>query len=190
MNVFRPLALGTCACLFTLGLALSSGPAAAKPGDAVVEEPDKESGEQRIEIFDNNKAESVCKVKGKGKGKVCLRAAPSMEAEGPEDSPTIKRGGGAKKGDWVVEIYGIFAKAAVGGNAQFIFSDVQDSKASKSREVVGIYQATVKAGGNVSARIRLSPEEGFRAGRQYRAHIAQLIGGKEVLLAEGDFWIK
>ncbi len=191
MTLFRPLALGTCACLFTLGLVFSDGPAAAgKPGDAVVEEPDKESGDQRIEIFDNNKAESVCKVKGKGKGKVCLRAAPSMEAEGPEDSPTFKRGGGAKKGDWVLEVYGIFAKPAHAGNAQFIFSDVQDSKASKSREVVGIYQATVKTGGNVSARVRLSTDEGFRAGRMYRAHIAQIIDGKEVLLAEGDFSLK
>lgn len=191
MTLFRPIALGTCTCLFSLGLLLADGPASAgKPGDAVVEEPDKESGEQRIEIFDNNKAETVCKVKGKGKGRICLRAAPSTEAEGPEDAPTFKRGGGAKKGDWVVEVYGIFAKPALAGNAQFIFSDVQDSKAAKSREVVGIIQANVKAGISVSARVRLSTEEGFRPGRQYRLHIAQLIGGKEVLLAEGDLTLK
>lgn len=191
MTLFRYLALGTCTCLFSLGLVLSDGPAqAGKPGDAVVEEPDKESGDQRIEIFDNNKAESVCKVKGKGKGKVCLRAAPSTEAEGSEDAPVFKRGGGGKKGDWVLDVYGIFAKAALAGNAQFIFSDVADSNAAKHREVVGIYQSSVKAGSSVSARIRLSPEEGFRPGRQYRAHIAQIIAGKEIVLAEGVFDLK
>lgn len=181
MTLFRPLAL----CTFSLLLA--AGPVGAgKPGDATVEEPDKESGDQRIEIFDNNKAETVCKVKGK----VCLRPAPGTDAEGPEATPVFKRSGGAKKGDWAVEVYGNFKKPALAGNAQFIFSDVQDSKASKNREVVGIYQATVKAGGSVSARVRLSTEEGFRAGRLYRAHIAQLIGGKEILLAEGDFQLQ
>lgn len=178
MTYFRPLALSV--------LLLSTAPAAAgKPGDAKVEEPDKESSDQRVEIFDNNKADAICKVKGK----VCIRAAPSMESSGSEAAPVIKRGGAAK-GDWVIDLYGSFKKPSLAGNAQFIFSDVEDSKASKAREVTAMYQLPIKAGGSVSARVHLSTEEGFRAGRTYRSHLVQLIGGKEVILAEGDFQLK
>lgn len=178
MTLSRPLAL----CTFSLLLA-ASPVGAGKPGDATVEEPDKESGEQRIEIFDNNKAETVCKVKGK----VCLRPAPGTDGEGSETAPVFKRSGGAKKGDWAVEVYGNFKKPALAGNAQFIFVDAQDAQNAKTRDPVGVYQATVKAGGSVSARVRLSTEEGFRAGRSYKVLVAQIISGKEVLLAEGAF---
>ena len=83
-----------------------------------------------------------------------------------------------------MEVYGIFAKPAVGGNAGFIFSDVQDSKASKSRGSWGIYQASVKAGTNVSGARPLSPEEGFRPAVGIGRTIAWIIGGKEDALAE------
>lgn len=179
MTYFRPLALSV--------LLLSTAPAGAgKPGDAKVEEPDKESNDQRVEIFDNNKADSICKVKGK----VCVRAAPNMESTGSDAAPVIKRSGGATKGDWVIDLYGSFKKPSLAGNAQFIFSDVEDSKSSKSRVVTALYQMPVKAGGSVSARVHLSTDEGFRAGRTYRSHVVQLIGGKEVILAEGDFQLK
>lgn len=179
MSLFRPLVL--CSIL------LAAGPTAAgKPGDATVEEPDKESGDQRIEIFDSNKVEALCKVKGK----VCLKPSTGTEAEGSEAAPVFKRRDSSSKVDWVVDLYGNLKKPALAGNAQFIFSDTQDSKASKTREVVGTYQATVKAGTTVAARIRLSTEEGFRGGRAYHAQVVQLIGGKEILLAEGDFQLK
>ena len=178
MNVFRPLVL--CSML------LASGPASAKPGEAKVEEPDKESGEQRLELFDNNKGETLCKVKGK----VCLKAASSTESEGTDAAPAFKRPGGNTKADWVIDFYGNFKKPAIAGNAQFIFSDSLASKESKSREVTTMYQANVKGTGSVSARVRLSTEEGFRAGRAYHTLVVQLIGGKEVILAEGDFHLK
>lgn len=181
MILSRPLAL----CTFSLLLA-ASPVGAGKPGDATVEEPDKESGDQRIEIFDNNKAETVCKTKGK----ICLRAASGTEATGSEAAPVFKRSGGAKKGDWVVDVYGNFKKPALAGNAQFIFVDAIDAKTAKTRDPVGVYQSPVKAGGTVSARVRLSTEEGFRAGRPYKALIAQIIAGKEVILAEGDFQLQ
>jgi hypothetical protein len=34
--------------------------------------------------------------------------------------------------------------------------------------------------------VNLSPEEGFRAGHTYRIRIVQLIGGREIVLGEGD----
>lgn len=177
MSSLRPLVL--------FGILLATSPASAgKPGDATIEEPDKESGDQRIEIFDNNKGETVCKVKGK----VCLHASGSTESEGTDAAPVFKRSGG--KGDWIVDLFGNLKKPAIAGNAQFIFSDAQDSKVSKSREVTSMLQAPLKAGSGVSARVRLSTEEGFRAGRLYHAQIVQILGGKEVVLAEGDFQIK
>lgn len=180
MTYFRPLIL--CSML------LVAGPAGAgKPGDAQVEEPDKESSEQRVELFDNNKAETLCKIKGR----VCLRAGTGTEAEGSETapSPSFKRRAG-QRGDWILDLYGMFKVPSLAGNAQFIFSDVAESKANKAREVTALYQVTVKAGGSVSAKVRLSPDDGFRVGRQYRAQIVQLLNGKEVLLAEGDFQLK
>jgi hypothetical protein len=184
MTLFRVL---SSASALALGLLFSASPAAAgKPGDAKVEEPDKESGDQRLEIFDNNKAEAVCKVKGK----ICLRAASGTEAEGSEAAPVFKRPSSNPKGDWVLDFFGNFKKPAIAGNAQFIFSDSADSKASKTREVTALYQANLKAGGSVSARVRLSSDEGFRAGRTYHALVVQLLGGKEAILAEGDFQLK
>ena len=179
MNLFRPLVL--------FSILLATGPAeAGKPGDATVEEPDKESGGQRIEIFENSKAEALCKVKGK----VCLKPATGTEAEGSEAAPVFKRQNSSSKTDWVVELYGNLKKPALAGNAQFIFSDAVDSKASKTREVVGIYQSMIKPGSSVAARIRLSTEEGFRPGRTYHVQIVQLISAKEILLAESDFQLK
>ena len=179
MNVFRPLAL--------LGLLLATSPTeAGKPGDAKVEEPDKESNAQRLEIFDNNKGETQCKVKGK----VCLRAASGTESEGSEAVPVFKRPKGGENSDWIADFFANFKKPSLAGNAQFIFSDVQDSKAAKAREVTALYQATIKGGGSVSARVRFSKEEGFRVGRLYHAQVVQLLGGKEVILAEGDFQLK
>ncbi len=178
MTYFRSLTLFT--------VLLASAPAGSgKPGDAKVEEPDKESGEQRLELFDNNKAEAMCKIKGK----VCVRAAPSMEASGSEALPAIKRGS-ANKGDWVIDLYINGKKPALAGTAQFIFSDVEESKSSKSRDVTALYQQTLKAVAGHSARARLSNDEGFRAGRTYHVYIAQQVGGKEVVLAEGDFQLK
>ena len=38
----------------------------------------------------------------------------------------------------------------------------------------------------LAARLTLQPSEGFHAGHTYRLRVVQLVGGKEVLLAEGD----
>jgi hypothetical protein len=172
MNIFRPLVL------FSLLLAASPSGAGnkPKPGDAQVEEPDQESGERRIEIFDN-KPETLCKIKGR----ICLKAGTGTASEGSEAAPTFTRRNGAK-GDWILDLFGNLKKAAAAGNTQFKFLEKKDVTAS--------YQATVKAGAAISARARLSPDEGFNSGHSYHVQIVQLIGGKENILAEADFQLK
>jgi len=165
------------------GALLATSPTYAdKPGNASIEEPDKEGG-QRLELFDNAQWQAVCKVKGK----VCFKAAPGSTAEGG-DSPTIARKEG--KGDWSVDLFGNFKKAALAGNAQFLFSDVAESAAAKKRDLTSMQQTVIKAGNGVSVRVRLSGDDGFRAGRAYKVEIVQLINGQEVNLAVGSFSLK
>lgn len=167
-----------------VGALLAAGPLYAdKPGNATVEEPDKEGVEQRLELFDDNNGVTTCKVKGK----VCAKAATGTQADGGET--TFSRRAGAK-GDWVLSLFGNFKKAALAGNAQFIFADTADSKAAGKREITAMYQGLVKAGNGVSARVHLSGDDGFRPGHTYRVEIVQLIGGKEVSLADGAFTLK
>lgn len=177
MSPFRSLVLA--------GALLLAGPSyAEKPGASGIEEPDKESVEQKLELFDNNKGETVCKVKGK----VCIKASTNTEGEGTEALPVFKRRTG--KGDWVVDLYGNLKKPAVGGAGQFIFSDKEESRVSKKRDITAQHQATLKAGSGVSARVRLSGDDGFRVGRTYKVLVVQILGGKEVILAESEFTLK
>ena len=67
---------------------------------------------------------------------------------------------------------------------EFEFAD--DPEALSARQFTALYQTAVKSSRSLSARLSLTGEEGFRAGRTYRVRVVQLVGGKEVLLAEGD----
>lgn len=177
MSLFRSFVL--------FGALLAAGPVQAdKPGNASIEEPDKEGVEQRLELFDNGPGLAGCKTKGK----VCFKAGPGSQLEGG-DAPTVSRRNGAK-GDWVLELFGNFKKSSLAGNAQFMFSDVADSKAAKKRDLTSLQQAVIKAGNGVSARVRLSGDDGFRTGRAYKVEIVQIISGQEVSLAEGSFTLK
>jgi hypothetical protein len=92
----------------------------------------------------------------------------------------------AARGDWVVEFAAALKKPALAGNALFIFYDEEDPEAVVEKQYTALYQTHVKAGRAVAARATLAPDDGFRAGHTYRLQIAQLVGGKELLLAEGE----
>jgi hypothetical protein len=74
----------------------------------------------------------------------------------------------------------------VPGNTLFLFFDLEDAEALQNRQFTALFQAPLKGGSKVSARVNLSPEEGFRAGHSYRIRIVQLLGNREIVLAEGD----
>jgi hypothetical protein len=87
---------------------------------------------------------------------------------------------------WTLAIDGTLKRAAYAGNTLFLFFDLEDPEALANRQFTALFQAPMKAGAKVSARVNLSPEEGFRAGHTYRIRIVQLIGGREIVLGEGD----
>ena len=88
---------------------------------------------------------------------------------------------------WTLEVAAQLKKPAVAGNALFVFFDLADPSSIKKQENVALFQATVRAGKALGAHLSLSNEYGFRPGHSYRLRIAQLLNGREVVLAEGDF---
>jgi hypothetical protein len=87
---------------------------------------------------------------------------------------------------WSLELSANLKRAAWNGNALFIFFDLEDPEAIESHTYTALYQTPIKSGTKLAAHLSLQPSEGFRAGHNYRVRIVQLIGGKEVMLAEGD----
>lgn len=87
---------------------------------------------------------------------------------------------------WTLEITGTLKRAAWAGNALFLFFDLEDPASLENRQFTALYQAPVKAGAKVAARVSLAPEDGFRPGHTYRVRVVQLINGKEIVLAESD----
>lgn len=86
---------------------------------------------------------------------------------------------------WTITINASLRQRALAGNAVFLVFDGDDAKAVAAREVLGAWQATIPAGDRAAARLTLSPADGFRAGRNYRIRIVQIVNGKELILADG-----
>jgi len=87
---------------------------------------------------------------------------------------------------WTLELTGTLKRPAWSGNALFLFFDLEDAESIENRQFTALFQAPVKAGPKVAARVCLSPEDGFRPGHTYRVRIVQLINGKEIVLGESD----
>jgi hypothetical protein len=91
---------------------------------------------------------------------------------------------------WTLELAGTLKRPAFSGNALFLFFDMEDANAIDNHEYTALYQAPLKAGKILAARMALSPEEGFRAGHTYRLRVVQLINGREMLLSESDLQLQ
>ena len=91
---------------------------------------------------------------------------------------------------WTLELAGTLKRPAFGGNALFVFFDMEDANAIDNHEYTALYQAPLKAGKILAARMALSPDEGFRAGHTYRLRVVQLINGREMLLSESDLQLQ
>jgi hypothetical protein len=180
------------------------GAAAAKPGELVdvVHKPD-DSPLSILEV-----GTTPCAVKAG----VCLTPGAPTTIPGPSSevalasmgdkpgkaAPVVPRfqraaavapdgrSASTEAASWTVEVNANLKRPAWAGNALFLFFDMEDHDAIQNRQTTAFYQAPIKAGPRVAARLSLSPEEGFRAGHTYRLRIVQLINGKEIVLAEGD----
>jgi hypothetical protein len=95
-------------------------------------------------------------------------------------------GGSSANAAWTLELAGTLKRPSWNGNALFVFFDLEDANAIENHEYTALYQAPLKAGKSLAARMALSPDEGFRAGHTYRLRIVQLINNKEMLLSESD----
>lgn len=86
---------------------------------------------------------------------------------------------------WTLKFDAQLRQRALNGNTLFLIYDTENPKALASREVTAMWQAPVRAGNTVSAKLTLSPDDGFHANHTYLVRVVQLIKGKEVELAEG-----
>lgn len=111
--------------------------------------------------------------------------AAASKRRGSVPPPRFARPSGAAA-TWTVEARGRLARPALAGNAVFLFYDLDDKEAIAEGHVTHLLQGHLPRGNQLGVRLSLSPEDGFRAGHSYRMRVVQLLGGKEIVLAEGE----
>lgn len=175
---------------------LTPGTAQAAPGDAY-DEP------TRLEILSSGDASRVtCEPRGAlcikpGAPSTVAAASPAMASAGRHaavaDVPRFMRvtdparasRSRADSSPWTIQVDAHLRSAALPGNTLFLLYDANDHRAVSTREVTALWQAPVTGGDRLSARLALSPDDGFHATHNYRIRIVQIVGGKEVVLADG-----
>jgi len=116
-----------------------------------------------------------------------VASAPNGKADLAAGVPRFARAASADEiGGWSLELAATLKRPAFSGNVVFLFFDADDKEALAARQFTALFQANAKAGKSIAARLALHPDDGFHAGKTYRLRIVQLIGGRELLLAEGD----
>jgi phage terminase large subunit-like protein len=195
-----------------LVLVALAGTAAAGPGDLL--DPTRGDAAAPLTILDPALATpcpqkpGICIVAG-ARSTISVASAALAAAAGPADKqskaaivvPRFSRAASVASSDgtqnaaattpsedapWTLELTGTFKRPAWAGNALFLFFDLEDPDSIENRQFTALYQAPLKAGPKVAARVSLSPEDGFRPGHTYRVRIVQLISGKEIVLGESD----
>lgn len=178
------------------GAMLVGGAAWAAPGDM-------DDAKPALELLDPTSTGHACTARGG----VCVIAGATATAAVEEPIASAPPSGkGKARGvanpvrtfaratvgaePWTLELDAYLAKPAVRGNAVFLFYDLADPRAMAAHEVTMMQQRSVLPGRAVAARVRLSPDDGFASGHGYRVQIVQLIGGKEMVLAQGEFALK
>ena len=111
------------------------------------------------------------------------RAASVAASDGTQTAAAVTP---PEHAPWTLELSGTLKHPAWAGNALFLFFDLEDPESIENRQFTALYQAPLKAGPKLAARVVLSPEDGFRPGHSYRIRVVQLINGKEIVLGESD----
>ena len=165
------------------GMGAMDGVARAEPGDL---------GDRHIVILDGAAAScastgALC-FKAGAPGTLKVGSAPSATVGGEMPVlPGFKRDGKvAGGGEWTLDLSAKLLRPAISGNTLFLIYDSEDPNAVANHEVTVLYQATMRGGKTLSARLAVSPDDGVYPGHTYRIRVVQLVNKREVLLAEGD----
>ena len=190
----------------TLSLLVTSPALAGSPDVAIERDGAPAEAGQPLTIIDAGKG-TPCAVKAgmcltPGPRTVAVASAALVAATTPGKSaaapvvPRFSRAAALASGSagatqdesapWSLELMANLKRPAWNGNALFIFFDLEDADAIENHQYTALYQTPIKSGPKLAAHVALSPAEGFRAGHTYRVRIVQLVGGKEIVLAEGD----
>ena len=167
----------------SIGGAAAGGVAQAQPGDL---------GDRHLIIIDGAVKSCVTTgalcIKAGAAGTSKVQSAPSAATgHAVPVVPGFKRNEQVAGGfEWTLDLSATLLRPAISGNTLFLIYDGEDPNAVRNREVTVLYQALVRGGRTLSARLSVSPDDGIYAGHTYRIRVVQLVSGREVLLAEGD----
>jgi hypothetical protein len=171
-----------------------AGTATADPGELVASRGGGDAGP--LQVLDSapacNLKSGLCLSAGAA-STVAVASAPVASAIADSSSakqapvvPRFERAASSDGAPWTLTFAANLKKPALRGNALFVFFDLEDRGSIENREYTALYQAPLKPGPKVAARVALAPDEGFHAGHTYRIRVIQLINNKEVVLTEGD----
>jgi len=93
---------------------------------------------------------------------------------------------GDEAAPWDVKLVAHLKRKTVKGAILILAYDRADPEGMARREVTGLWSVDTSSSGALALQLRLSPDAGFRAGHTYLIRIVQVLGRREIVLAEGD----
>ncbi len=176
---------------FFTGVLLAGSVVAARPGELVRSEANSD-----FELLRPLSTGRACLVRGAtclsagGSDTVLLPAVTaSADPKAIRELPAFRRTQGGDSA-WALEIDSYLDRPALAGCVLFLVYDLADPSSIEQHEVTAMHQGKIAGGRTVAARLRLSPNDGFHRDHDYRLQIVQLVRGRELVLAQGDFSLR
>ena len=126
-------------------------------------------------------------------GQICFYAGDSSTTFVAPNTLTraaLASANGAAKADrhqpWQLQLVAPLRQRSVQGTVMIVIYDREDPKAVQNREVTVLWDFKSIATKLLGVSARLDPEDGFQAGHTYLFRVTQILGKREVVLAEGD----
>lgn len=126
-------------------------------------------------------------------GQICFYAGDSSTTFVAPNTLTraaLASAGGAAKADrhkpWQLQLVAPLRQKSVAGTVMIVIYDREDPKAVQNREVTVLWDFKSVATRLMGVAAQLEPEDGFQAGHTYLFRVTQILGKREVVLAEGD----
>src|SRR5215471_4003895 len=127
-------------------------------------------------------------------GQICFYAGDGQTAFVAPNTLTraarvASAGGGAKadkKQPWNLELVASLKQKSLTGTVMVVVYDRADPQAVANREVTALWDFKAVASKVLGVHALLEQEDGFLAGHTYLFRITQILGKREVVLAEGD----